>query len=113
VYNNSHNIGVCVCIERENERRETAGESQSHIHSDGVRGSESTNKRQARRVSDELSAFLKLKGAGPVKGRVELRAILCQRACRKREGAHRLSDEFMGPTGCCIAKAEICDVNNR
>jgi len=57
-------------------------------------------------------AHLKLKGAGPVTGRVELRAILCQRACRKREGAHRLSDEFMGPTGCCIAKAEICDVNN-
>jgi len=58
-------------------------------------------------------AHLKLKGAGPVTGRVELRAILCQRAYRKREGARRLSDEFIGLTGCCIAKADIRDVNNR
>jgi len=37
-------IGVCVCMEREKERREPAGERQIHKDSDGV--SESENKRQ-------------------------------------------------------------------
>jgi len=39
-------VRVCVYIEREKERRETADERQSHNYSDVV--SESTNKRQAK-----------------------------------------------------------------